>query len=81
MPLSTSQAIGPELGTRHRAALGISEETDAVAVVVSEETGSFSLAVAGKLEHDLAEAALRSELSRLLTGSAAEPRSQRGKPA
>jgi diadenylate cyclase len=78
MPLSTSQAIGPELGTRHRAALGISEETDAVAVVLSEETGSFSLAVGGRLEHDLAEAALRSELSRLLAGSAIESRAKRG---
>jgi diadenylate cyclase len=78
MPLSTSQAIGPELGTRHRAALGISEETDAVAVVVSEETGSFSLAVGGKLQH---EAALRSELSRLLTGGAMPAKTRRGEAA
>jgi len=49
LPLSASNTLGQELGTRHRAALGITEETDALAVVVSEETGSISLAMGGKL--------------------------------
>lgn len=50
LPLSRSVHLGRQLGTRHRAALGITEETDAVAVVVSEETGRISLAVDGRIE-------------------------------
>ena len=50
LPLSRSLHVGRALGTRHRAALGVSGETDAVAVVVSEETGGISLAVEGGLE-------------------------------
>ena len=50
------------LGSRHRAALGISEETDAIAVVVSEETRAISLAVEGKLIQNLSPAELRTNL-------------------
>ncbi len=50
LPLSDNPATSAGLGTRHKAALGISEETDAVAIVVSEETGKISVAVKGKLE-------------------------------
>jgi hypothetical protein len=50
------------LGTRHRAGIGITEETDAVAVIVSEETGSISLAVAGKIESNLTVEQLRGRL-------------------
>jgi len=50
LPLSRSLHVGRALGTRHRAALGATEETDAVAVVVSEETASISLAVEGQIE-------------------------------
>lgn len=49
LPLSQGRAAGVELGTRHRAALGLAEETDAVVVVVSEETGNISLANRGTL--------------------------------
>jgi len=49
LPLSANLDLDQELGTRHRAALGITEETDALAVVVSEETGSISLAEGGRL--------------------------------
>lgn len=52
-PLSDNPNIGSVLGTRHRAAIGISEETDAVVVIVSEETGIVSLAHGGRLERPL----------------------------
>ncbi|MFN7965910.1 MAG: diadenylate cyclase CdaA [Acidobacteriota bacterium] len=53
LPLSVDPYISREYGTRHRAAIGISEETDAIAVVVSEERGIVSLAIDGKLTQDL----------------------------
>lgn len=52
-PTSNSSKINKRLGTRHRAALGIAEETDAIAVVVSEETGRISIAVKGELYYNL----------------------------
>jgi uncharacterized protein (TIGR00159 family) len=71
MPLSTRQDLAVEIGTRHRAALGIVEETDAIAVVVSEETGILSLAHDGQLEQALSAGTLRGRLVSLLesTGS------------
>ena len=66
LPLSMNPVISNQLGTRHRAAIGITEETDAIAVVVSEETGAVSLAVGGKIERDLTAEELRQHLSQLL---------------
>jgi diadenylate cyclase len=54
------------VGTRHRAALGISEETDALAVVVSEESGGISVAVGGELMQNLDAKALRNKLYQYL---------------
>ena len=54
MPLTTNPAVSSKFGTRHRAAIGISEETDSLAVVVSEETGRISVAAFGELETGLA---------------------------
>ncbi|RDI37518.1 diadenylate cyclase CdaA [Falsibacillus pallidus] len=53
LPLSESPFISKELGTRHRAALGISEVTDAITIIVSEETGSISITKNGELYRDL----------------------------
>ena len=52
LPLSMNPVLSTQLGTRHRAGIGVTEETDAIAVVVSEETGAISLAVGGKIERD-----------------------------
>ena len=66
LPLSESNRLSADLGTRHRAAVGMSEVTDAVVVVVSEETGAISVAVGGMLKRHLApqtlEKLLRTEL-------------------
>ena len=62
LPLSDDKSITKGLGTRHRAALGISRETDAIAVVISEETGKISLAKDGNLIVDLKEEALKNIL-------------------
>jgi diadenylate cyclase len=66
LPLSVNPRVSRELGTRHRAALGITEENDAVAIVVSEETGAISLAIGGGLERGLSVDALQRRLQSLL---------------
>lgn len=63
LPLSESPFISKELGTRHRAALGISEVTDSITIVVSEETGSVSLTKNGELHRDLKSDAFKEILS------------------
>lgn len=63
LPLSTTSGLSPLLGTRHRAALGLAEETDAAVIVVSEETGAISIAHKNELKWNLDEGQLRSELA------------------
>ena len=63
-PLSQNPQLSRSLGTRHRAAVGLTEETDAVSIIVSEETGAVSVSVYGKLTRDLDGEGLR----RVLTG-------------
>jgi len=65
-PLSQKEELSKMLGTRHRAAIGITEETDAVVVVVSEETGSVSVAYNGKLRRGLDDKRLHRILSSIL---------------
>jgi diadenylate cyclase len=63
LPLSMNPVLSTQMGTRHRAGIGITEETDAIAVIVSEETGAISMAVGGKIERDLTAEELRERLS------------------
>lgn len=65
-PLIQRELSDQSIGLRHRAAMGITEESDAIALVVSEETGAISIAVNGKLERDLEGAELRERLEDLL---------------
>ena len=66
LPLSVSPRVSRELGTRHRAALGLTEENDAIAIVVSEETGNIGLVIGGKLTRGVSPDNLRTELRSLL---------------
>jgi uncharacterized protein (TIGR00159 family) len=68
LPLSATPASSASMGTRHRSALGLSEETDAVTVVVSEETGRMSIAFRGALQRNLKEDGLRGGITQLLKG-------------
>ncbi|CAM4317872.1 diadenylate cyclase CdaA [Paenibacillus typhae] len=69
LPLSENPFISKELGTRHRAAIGISEVADSVSVVVSEETGQISLAINGQIVRDIKEESLISKLHQELSAS------------
>ncbi|HEX3818838.1 MAG TPA: diadenylate cyclase CdaA [Candidatus Sulfotelmatobacter sp.] len=62
LPLSMNPLLSTQLGTRHRAGIGITEETDAIAVICSEETGAISFAVGGSIERDLSVEQLRDRL-------------------
>jgi diadenylate cyclase len=72
LPLSENPRLPADLGTRHRAAIGLTEETDSVVIVVSGETGAISIASRGTLKRRLDKGTLRSELSRLLVRKAPE---------
>lgn len=66
LPLTVNPRLAKELGSRHRAAIGLTEENDSVAIVVSEETGSISVAADGQIERGLTVDALRTRLRTLV---------------
>lgn len=66
LPLTANTNISPDLGTRHRAAIGLSEATDAIVVVVSEETGKISIAMNGTLTRNLTKDGLVKVLSKVM---------------
>jgi diadenylate cyclase len=68
LPLTDSPNIGSNIHTRHKAAIGISEQSDAVVVIVSEETGIISVAMQGNLTRHLRDAALEQKLTQVLQG-------------
>jgi diadenylate cyclase len=71
-PLTDNPQYSRELGTRHRAGIGITEESDAAAIIVSEQTGQVSLAVQGTLQRDIDERSLRRALEELAAETAEE---------
>jgi diadenylate cyclase len=74
LPLTVNPKLGKELGSRHRAAIGLTEENDSVAIVVSEETGGISLVADGQIERNLDPSLLRTELRSLILQRRSAPR-------
>jgi diadenylate cyclase len=66
LPLSVNPKVSRELGTRHRAALGLTEENDAVAIVVSEESGNISLVLGGEIQRGISTESMKAELRSLI---------------
>lgn len=77
LPLSDNMEISKELGTRHRAAVGVSESSDSLTVVVSEETGLVSLAYDGQLTRGMKQDELKAELCRMMLQETDQPKRSR----
>lgn len=77
LPLTVNPKFGKELGSRHRAAIGLTEENDAVAIVVSEETGGISVVADGQIERDLETEQLRARLRSMVLQQASRRTSTR----
>lgn len=73
LPLTRNDTLATEMGTRHRAALGMSENSDALVVVVSEETGTISVAINGEFTRDLNESDLRAKMIDYMIGDPEKP--------
>jgi diadenylate cyclase len=78
LPLSSSSTISKDLGMRHRAGIGISEQSDAVVLIVSEETGAISCAIEGTLKRHLKPQAVDRILRKELTADTSEDEEQKG---
>ena len=74
LPLTVDPKLSKELGTRHRAAIGVTEESDAVVVVVSEESGIISIVVGGHIERNFDGETLKRQLERILEGKTVKDR-------
>lgn len=72
LPITTSPELSKSMGTRHRAGLGLTEETDAVVIIVSEETGLISMVIFGKIETHMNMGTLRDTLTDLFTAKKAK---------
>ncbi len=72
LPLTKNEFLSSELGTRHRAAIGLTEVSDAAVVVVSEETGKISLAVDGEMSRNYTEEPLKKAINKVLSANSAE---------
>jgi diadenylate cyclase len=81
LPLTLNPRLSKDLGTRHRAAIGITEDSDCVAVVISEETGVISFVQGGHISRSLDGPQLRARLQSSLSAERARPSSERPKPA
>ncbi len=81
LPLTRQMGVGSDLGTRHRAAIGVSEQTDALALVVSEETGEISVAKDGKLERGIDSGRLLTLLREHISRSSDVATKELGAPA
>ena len=80
LPITNRADIDTELGTRHRAAIGTTEVSDAIVVVVSEETGKISMSIDGELERGFTYSSLRKALEDILIPKAQKPAKQRTNP-
>ena len=80
-PVSQREVRNRAVGLRHRAAMGVTEETDAIALIVSEETGALSLCFRGKLDHDLEPEALKQYVNDILTFGNPQDEQHRHDPA
>lgn len=79
LPLSTKEDINKDLGTRHRAAIGMTEISDAIVIVVSEETGNISLSVDGNLERNFNYTSLKQRLIGMLIPVSGEEQAHKSK--
>jgi diadenylate cyclase len=77
LPLTVSPTFDRDFGTRHRAGIGVTEESDAIAVVVSEERGEVSLALDGRIERGLTPERLRTRLHELMLYRGKKPTKER----
>lgn len=81
LPLTVNPRLSKELGSRHRAAIGLTEENDSIAIVVSEESGKISIVVDGQIERGLTGDALKNRLRSLVINKASRRRRQREEQA